>query len=162
LEIVSRRYYGIGAHPDTVSAKPSHNARNLSRGTVVSNYVLLLFPVFGIVIYALNFKPSSASMMKFSRHLGRSLESIANKLWQNVLSASRIVGICSNLARYWSVELFAKRSTIPFTTSPELSTATKSLKEVRRLIMALEIEEDGTVDSFQAFLLFLYTDQLRV
>lgn len=95
--------------------------------------------------------------MKFSQHFDRSLESMANKLWQNVLSASRIVGICSNLVGYWSVELFAKRSTIPFTTFPELSTATKPLKELRRLIMALEIGEDGTVDSFQAFLLFLPT-----
>lgn len=49
LEIVSRRYYGNRAdvfprvRPDTVSAKPSHNARNLSRGTA-QNDVLLLFP----------------------------------------------------------------------------------------------------------------------
>jgi len=106
--------------------------------------------VFDIVIYALNFKPSNASTMKFSQHFGRSLESIVNKLWQNVLSASLIVGICSNLVGYWSVELFPRRSTIPFTTFPELSTATKPLKEVRRLIIALEIGEDGTVDSFQA------------
>lgn len=110
-----------------------------------------VYGMFGIVIYALNFKPSSASTMKFSQHFGRSLESMVNKLWQNVLSASLIVGICSNLVGYWSVELFAKRSTIPFTTFPELSTATKPLKEVRRLIMVLEIGEDGTVDSFQAF-----------
>lgn len=61
---------------------------------------------------------------------------MVNKFRQNVLSASRIVGICSNLARRWSVELFAKRSTVPFTTFPELSTATKPLKELRRLIMA--------------------------
>lgn len=126
----------------------------------VSDGVLLLFPVFGIVIYALNFKPRHATVMKFSRHFAGSLESMANKLRQKCFIR---VAYCRNLQESSrSVELLAKRSTIPFTTFPELSTATKPLKEVRRLIMAHEIGEDGTVDSFQTFLLLPYADQLRV
>lgn len=81
---------------DTVSAKPSYNARNLSRSTA-SIGILLLFPAFGIVIYALNFKLSCASMMKSACHFDRSLDPMANKPRRNVLFASCVAETCRNL-----------------------------------------------------------------
>lgn len=88
------------ARPDTVSAKPSHNARNLSRGTA-RNDVLLLFPGVWYRNLCIEFEieryrrtAAAAAAMKSSRHFDRSLEPDgSNKPRRNVLS--RVVGTCA-------------------------------------------------------------------
>jgi len=98
--------------PDTVSAKPSHSARNLS-------YVAFYFYSSGIrciVIYALNFKSSNVPAIKYSRYLDRPLHAtMPNKLRRNVRTCiSLLAGICGNSSTRPTrcVELFARRSIV--------------------------------------------------
>lgn len=121
------------------------------------------YPQFDIVIYALNFKLSYASMMKSAKHFDKSLDSTVNKLQRNVLFASRIVATCENPVGYWSIELFTKRLTVPRTTfwnfqqQPDCWKGTPFNNGARNWG-----RQDSWFFSWQVFLLFPYTDQLRI
>lgn len=162
----------VRTRPDTVSAKPSHNARNLSRGTA-RNDVLLLFPGVWYRNLCIEFEIEryrAAAAMKSSRHFDRSLEPDgSNKLRRNVLS--RVVGTCRGAPYHLvptsgNVQLFAKRPAVPFTTLRNFQRS-RPPKEERRLIMTFEIGEDRgqSIPSSKAssplgFVLVLRADQL--